>query len=51
MGDFRHKSIPEAVVVGDQREFGHKDWTALFESINCSLLAYNELEQLIGRID
>jgi hypothetical protein len=50
MGDFRHKNIPKAVIVGDRREFGHKDWIALFESIDCSLLAYEELNRFIERI-
>ena len=51
MGDFRHKSVPKAVIVGDRRSFGHKDWGALFDSIDCELLAYSELEEFIRLVD
>lgn len=50
MGDFRQKNIEKAVVVGDRRGFGHKDWEALFESIDCSLIAFDELDSLIERL-
>lgn len=50
MGDFRHKDIPKAVVVGDRRQFGHKDWAALFYSIDCSLLAFDELDKFVEMV-
>lgn len=45
MGDFRHRDIAKAVVVGEVRDIGHKDWRALLASIDCSLLAANNLDE------
>ena len=36
--DFRNVEFPGYVVVPQKREFGNKDWDALFESINCALI-------------
>ncbi|WP_418284855.1 hypothetical protein [Halorubrum sp. DTA46] len=49
--DFREEGIPGAVVVPQKREFGNKDWDALFESINCTLIEERELPEFLSRLD
>lgn len=49
--DFREQDIPGAVVVPQKREFGNKDWDALFESINCTLIEEKELPEFLSRLD
>lgn len=49
--DFREEDIPGAVVVPQKREFGNKDWDALFESINCTLIEERELPEFLSRLD
>lgn len=49
--DFREEGIPGAVVVPQKREFGNKDWDALFESINCALIEERELPEFLSRLD
>lgn len=49
--DFREEDIPGAVVVPQKREFGNKDWDALFESINCTLIDERQLSEFLSRLD
>jgi hypothetical protein len=49
--DFRDEDIPGAVVVPQKREFGNKDWDALFESINCTLIEEKELPEFLSKLD
>lgn len=41
----------DAVVGGDKRDFGHKDWDALFESIDCELMAFDEFEDFVSQLE
>lgn len=49
--DFRNEDVPGAVVVPKKREFGNKDWEALFESINCTLLEEDDLPEFLSNLD
>jgi hypothetical protein len=49
--DFREEDISGAVVVPKKREFGNKDWDALFESINCTLIEERELPEFLSRLE
>jgi hypothetical protein len=49
--DFRNEEIPGAVIVPKKREFGNKDWDALFESINCELIEEKELSEFLSHLD
>jgi len=49
--DFRNEDVPGAVVVPQKREFGNKNWDALFESINCKLIEEKELPQFLSTLE
>jgi hypothetical protein len=49
--DFREEDVPGAVVVPKKRDFGNKDWDALFESIGCVLIEETELSDFISSLD
>jgi hypothetical protein len=48
--DFRDEDIPGAVVVPKKRDFGNKDWDALFNSIGCELIEEKDLSEFINGI-
>jgi len=49
--DFRNEKVPGAVVVPKKREFGNKDWDALFDSIGCKLIEEKELSEFLSKLN
>jgi hypothetical protein len=49
--DFRGRDIPGCVLVPQKRDFGNRNWDALFESINCSFIEENELPEFLSELD
>jgi len=45
MGDFRQLDAPKAVVVAEKWNFGRIDWDQMFQSIDCLLVDYGEIDQ------
>jgi len=50
MGDFRQLDAPKAVVVAEKWDFGRIDWDAMFNSIDCSLVDLEEIDEFVSKL-
>lgn len=50
MGDFRQLDAPKAVVVAEKWNFGRIDWDQMFQSIDCLLVGYDDLNQFANLV-